>query len=214
MLLGTGLFLLVLPLVIGRDEGWPAWSFAFMGASPIVLAAFAGWERTRTQRSAGPLIDTTLFRQRPFSLGLLACLVFFAGVIFFGLLGLNASSSSASVAPQLRHDLTAAGVPAPAQRQITSRFQACFSARAHAKDPTAEPAICAAAARRIAASPAPEPVKARIAAAVERHALPAARLADFTRSMPTALWWQVAVFALALFLCSRLPSLRVDEATP
>jgi MFS family permease len=30
----------------------------------------------------------------------------------------------------------------------------------------------------------------------------------------SALWWQVAVFALALFLCSRLPRLRVDEATP
>ena len=116
--------------------------------------------------------------------------------------------------PQLRHDLTAAGVPASGQREITGRFQACFSVHAHAKDPTAEPAICAAAARRIAASPAPQPVKAKIAAAVEQRALPAARLADFTRSMRTALWWQIAVFALALLLCSRLPRLRVDEAAP
>jgi hypothetical protein len=44
--------------------------------------------------------------------------------------------------------------------------------------------------------------------------VPAARLADFTRSMRTTLWWQVAVFALALLLSSRLPKARLDEAGP
>ena len=39
-LLGAGLFLLVLPLVIGRDQGWPAWSFACLAVSPFVLARF------------------------------------------------------------------------------------------------------------------------------------------------------------------------------
>src|SRR5262252_5538531 len=43
-LLGAGLFLLVLPLVIGRDEGWPAWSLACVAVSPFVLAAFARYE--------------------------------------------------------------------------------------------------------------------------------------------------------------------------
>jgi hypothetical protein len=136
------------------------------------------------------------------------------GVIFFGLLGLNASASSASALPQLRHELTAAGVPAAAEQQVTSRFEACFSARAHAKDPTAQPAICAQALRQIAASPAPAPVKARIEAAVQQRAVPAARLYDFTRSMRTTLWWQIAVFALALVLSARLPRVRLDERGP
>ncbi len=350
-LLGAGLFLLVLPLVIGRDEGWPAWSLACIAVSPLVLAAFAGYERSRTRRAAGPLIDTTLFRQRPFTVGLLACLVFFTGVpsffmillltlqqglgysavksgavtlgfaaalaigsarsaaatrrlgtrvlvvgcalmivgllavigvmyqagtglrgwqlllpmfiagagggffiapvtnvvlagirsrdagsasgalataqqvgaalgiaavgiIFFGLLGLNAGSSSATALPQLRHELTVAGVPAADQPQITGGFQACFSARAHATDPSAEPAICAAVAHRIAASPAPAGVKAKVQAAVDLRAVPEARLADFTRSMRTTLWWQVAVFALALVLSGLLPKVRLDDAGP
>jgi EmrB/QacA subfamily drug resistance transporter len=350
-LLGTGLFLLVLPLVIGRDEGWPAWSFGCIAASPFVLAAFAAYERSRTRRDAGPLISTTLFRQRPFTLGLVACLVFFTGipsffmillltlqeglgyspvkagavtlgfaaalaigsarsaavtkrlgtrvlvagcalmiagqlavigvmywagsglhgwqllapmfvaglgggffiapvtnvvlagiksrdagsasgalataqqvgaalgiavvgVIFFGLLGANASSSSASALPQLRHELTVAGLPTAQQQLITGGFQACFSARAHAKDPSAEPAICARTAREIAASPAPAQVKAAVAAAVNERAVPAARLEDFTRSMRTTLGWQVAVFALALALSSRLPRVRLDADGP
>jgi len=82
-LLGAGLFLLVLPLVIGRDQGWPPWSFGCLAVSPIVLAAFIVYERNRTSRDANPLIDTTLFRHRPFTVGLIACLVFFTGIPSF-----------------------------------------------------------------------------------------------------------------------------------
>jgi EmrB/QacA subfamily drug resistance transporter len=345
-LLATGLFLLVLPLVIGRDEGWPAWSLACVAVSPFVLAAFARYERRRTHENQDPLIDTGLFRQRPFSLGLAASLVFFTGipsffmillltlqqglgyspvkagavtlgfaaalaigsarstaiarrlgsrvlivgcglmigllavmgvmywagtglqgwqlllpmfiagaggglfiapvtsvvlagipardagaasgalataqqvgaalgiaavgVIFFGLLGLNAGTSSASALPGLRADFVAARVPAPQQQMITGDFQVCFSARAHATDPSAQPPACAAAAAALASSPAPPPVKARVEAAVQGDALPAARLDDFTRSMRTTLWWQLAAFAIALALSSRLPWVRLD----
>jgi len=351
LLLGAGLFLLVLPLVIGRDEDWPAWSFACIAVSPFVLAAFSAYERNRTRRNGTPLIDTTLFRQRPFTLGLVACLVFFTGipsffmillltlqeglgyspvkagavtlgfaaalaigsarsaavtkklgtrvlvagcalmvvgqlavmgvmvwvgtglrgwqllipmfiaglggglfiapvtnvvlagitsrdagsasgalataqqvgaalgiavvgVIFFGLLGVNANTSSAGALPQLRHELTLAGVPASQQPVITGKFQACFSARLHAKDPAATPAICTQTMREIAQSPAPAKVKAAVAAAIANHAVPAARLDDFTRSMRVALWWQVGVFALALILSARLPRIRLDADGP
>jgi EmrB/QacA subfamily drug resistance transporter len=350
-LLGAGLFLLVLPLVIGRDQGWPAWSFGCLAGSPAVLAAFGCYELNRTRRDANPLIDTTLFRQRPFTLGLIACLVFFTGipsffmillltlqeglgyspvkagavtlgfaaalaigsarsaavtrrlgtrvlllgcalmiagqlavigvmdwagtglagwqllapmfvaglgggffiapvtsvvlagissraagsasgalataqqvgaalgiavvgVIFFALLGANAGTASASALPQLRHSLTTAGVPAAGQPPIIGKFEACFSARAHAKDPTVTPAICAETGREIAASPAPPQVKAAVAAAIDQRGIPAAKLDDFTRSMRTALWWQIAVFTLALILSARLPSVRLDADGP
>ncbi len=348
-LLGAGLFLLVLPLVIGRDQGWPAWSFACLAVSPFVLVAFALYERRRTHQDAGPLIDTTLFRQRPFTVGLIACLVFFTGipsffmillltlqaglgyspvkagavtlgfavalaigsarsaavtrrlgtrvliagcalmiigqlgviavmdgagtglqgwqllapmfvaglgggffiapvtsvvlagitakdsgaasgalatvqqvgaalgiavvgVIFFGLLGTNASTSSASAVPQLRNELTVAGVPEQQQPLIVAKFDACFSARAHSTDPSATPAVCQQTQRQLAASPAPAAVKTAVAQAIDGHAVPAARLDDFTQSMRSTLWWQVAVFALALVLASRLPKVRLDTA--
>jgi EmrB/QacA subfamily drug resistance transporter len=351
LLLGAGLFLLVLPMVIGRDEAWPAWSFGCLAVSPFVLATFSAYERNRTRRDDGPLIDTTLFRQRPFTLGLVACLVFFTGipsffmvllltlqvglgyspvksgavtlgfaaavaigsarstavtkklgtrvlvlgcalmilgqlgvigvmfwvgtglrgwqlllpmfvaglgggffiapvtsvvlagitsrdagsasgalatvqqvgaalgiavvgVVFFGLLGVNASTSSASALPRLRHELTVAGVPASQQAVIIGKFQACYSARAHATDPSATPAICAQTTRQIAASPAPTQVKAAVAAAVENQAAPAARLDDFILSMRTSLWWHVGAFALALVLCARLPRMRLDASGP
>jgi hypothetical protein len=51
-----------------------------VAVSPFVLAAFVGYERSRTH---DPLIDMRLFRQRPFSLGLVACLVFFTGIPSF-----------------------------------------------------------------------------------------------------------------------------------
>ncbi len=44
--------------------------------------------------------------------------------------------------------------------------------------------------------------------------MPAARLDDFTRSMRTALWWQLGVFALALVLCGQLPVIRLDAEGP
>jgi EmrB/QacA subfamily drug resistance transporter len=80
----VGLFLLVLPLVVGRDQGWPAWSFAMLASSLPVLIGFAAYERALTRRPASsPLVRTTLFRQRSFSVGLVLCLVFFAGIPSF-----------------------------------------------------------------------------------------------------------------------------------
>ena len=80
----AGLFLLVLPLVVGRDQGWPTWSFAMLACSLPVLAGFAAYERMLTGRpGSSPLMRTTLFRQRSFSVGLVLCLLFFAGIPSF-----------------------------------------------------------------------------------------------------------------------------------
>lgn len=83
-LITIGLFLLVLPLVVGRDQGWPAWSWVMLACSVPVLIGFAGYERALTrQPGASPLVRTTLFRQRSFSVGLVLCLAFFAGIPSF-----------------------------------------------------------------------------------------------------------------------------------
>jgi hypothetical protein len=79
----AGLLLLVYPLVQGRDLGWPAWTFASMAASVLVLAGFAAWERRKKAADGSPLVDLALFRQRAFVAGLLVSAIFFMGIPAF-----------------------------------------------------------------------------------------------------------------------------------
>jgi EmrB/QacA subfamily drug resistance transporter len=76
-------FLLVYPLVQGRENDWPAWSFIMMAASVVLFAVF-GWFESRRSRAGGdPLIVASLFRKRAFTGGLLTGLVFFSAMTGF-----------------------------------------------------------------------------------------------------------------------------------
>jgi len=79
-LLALAALLLTVPLVQGREQGWPAWSLAALAASPFALAAFALYERGRAERA---LVPTTLFRQRSFTAGLVVLLVLFTGIAIY-----------------------------------------------------------------------------------------------------------------------------------
>jgi EmrB/QacA subfamily drug resistance transporter len=78
-LLTGALALLLVPLVEGRQLGWPAWTFAAMAAAIPALALFAAHQRGRELRRASPLVPPSLFRQRAFAGGTLAALAFFSG---------------------------------------------------------------------------------------------------------------------------------------
>jgi EmrB/QacA subfamily drug resistance transporter len=87
-LVGTGLITLalvdiVLPLVEGRQHGWPLWTWLCLGAAPVALAAFALHQRRLHARGGAPLLDPTLFRDRGFSAGLLTQLAFWSGQASF-----------------------------------------------------------------------------------------------------------------------------------
>ncbi len=84
-LITAALLLLLYPLVQGRQFGWPAWTFAAMGASVPVFAAFAGYERIKARRDGSPLVQLSLFRERAFSVGMAIALAFFLGIASFGL---------------------------------------------------------------------------------------------------------------------------------
>jgi EmrB/QacA subfamily drug resistance transporter len=73
--------LLVLPLIQGREAGWPAWTFVSMGASIVAFAAFALHEARRERAGRAPLVETSLLRTRAYSVGVIVALVFFAGMI-------------------------------------------------------------------------------------------------------------------------------------
>jgi EmrB/QacA subfamily drug resistance transporter len=78
-LTGVGLLtaasaLLVVPLIQGRELGWPAWTFAMMAGSVALLALFVVSER----HSAHPVVTPSLFRKRSFVVGLVIVAGFYA----------------------------------------------------------------------------------------------------------------------------------------
>lgn len=78
-----GLFMLVFPLVEGRDANWAPWTYASMAASGLVLAAFALYELSVSRGGRSPLVQLRLFRERAFSVGSVIAAVFFAGIPAF-----------------------------------------------------------------------------------------------------------------------------------
>jgi EmrB/QacA subfamily drug resistance transporter len=79
------LALALVPLILGRGEGWPAWTWISLAASVPVLLATLRWEIRLTRRGGEPLLDLTLFRSRSFAAGLpvnVAFMAFFASFMF------------------------------------------------------------------------------------------------------------------------------------
>ena len=76
VLAGAAMFLLVFPLVQGHSLGWPAWLYAMLAASVLVLAGF-GWYQIRRQRAGrDPLVEPSLFRHGPYRAGIVFSIVF------------------------------------------------------------------------------------------------------------------------------------------
>src|SRR3954453_1628162 len=75
-LAATGTFLLIYPLVQGRELGWPAWILVLMGAAVVVLGVFGVHQIRRKRAGAVPLIETSLFANRSYVSGAVFALVF------------------------------------------------------------------------------------------------------------------------------------------
>ncbi|MGW9197628.1 MFS transporter [Micromonospora chersina] len=82
VLVSAALVALVLPLVEGREQGWPLWTWLSLAGAALLFALFAATQ----QRSRQPLVDLTLFRERAFSVGLVATQVFWMGQASFFLI--------------------------------------------------------------------------------------------------------------------------------
>ncbi|MEV7193728.1 MFS transporter [Streptomyces sp. NPDC093510] len=75
------LVLVLLPLSLGRTEGWPAWSWICLGAALPVAVGTLLWERALTRGPGSPVLDLTLFRSSSFSSGMIAGIAF---QLYFG----------------------------------------------------------------------------------------------------------------------------------
>ena len=72
----VGGFALVYPLIEGREHGWPAWSFALLGAGFVALAAFGVLQMRRSRQGRTPLVEPSILRRRPYVAGLAVVLGF------------------------------------------------------------------------------------------------------------------------------------------
>ncbi len=70
---------IVLPLVEGREQGWPLWSWLCLAAAVPLLAAFATQQRRLAGRRGEPLVAPALLAHRSFVLGLVTTLAFYVG---------------------------------------------------------------------------------------------------------------------------------------
>ena len=77
------LFLIVFPLIQGRELGWPTWTFGMMIASLPVFALFGWWQKHKDDKDHSPLIPPVLFKTRTFITGLTINLIFEGAMLGF-----------------------------------------------------------------------------------------------------------------------------------
>jgi hypothetical protein len=82
--LSGAVLLVVVPLVLGRSEGWPAWTWLSLAASIPAFAAFVAAERRVRARGDAPLVNLDAMAPRAVSSGMLA--VAAATSTYYGLL--------------------------------------------------------------------------------------------------------------------------------
>ncbi|MDD0859247.1 hypothetical protein NHF46_18995 [Arthrobacter alpinus] len=65
------------PLTMGREEGWPLWTYLSMVFGVLVLAGFVLLQRREEKRGGEPLVAVSLFKSRPFAAGIVMMFLFF-----------------------------------------------------------------------------------------------------------------------------------------
>src|SRR5579859_534720 len=83
LMVTAALTAVVLPLVEGRQRGWPAWTWISLGVAPLLVGVFLAHQRRVARNGGSPLVDLALFRARSFSGGLATQVCFWAGQASF-----------------------------------------------------------------------------------------------------------------------------------
>jgi EmrB/QacA subfamily drug resistance transporter len=79
-LLAGGLVAIVLPLVQGRQNGWPLWGWACLAGGLLAVAGLGVYEARRHRPATVPLLPARAFRLPAFSTGVLVQLLFSLGM--------------------------------------------------------------------------------------------------------------------------------------
>ena len=104
----AALGLVLVPLALGREAGWPGWAWACLAAAVPVGGATLAWQRRLRARGGSPVLDPALFREPTFVAGIaagVAFMLYFPSFIFVltlllqGGLGLSALQAGLAFAP-------------------------------------------------------------------------------------------------------------------
>jgi EmrB/QacA subfamily drug resistance transporter len=82
-LLTAGLTGLILPLVEGRQLGWPDWTWACLAVSPVILLGFARHQRGLARSGGNPMLHPDLWANRALRTGLLTQIGLWCGQASF-----------------------------------------------------------------------------------------------------------------------------------
>ncbi|MGW1563654.1 MFS transporter [Streptomyces sp. NPDC002144] len=123
------------------------------------------------------------------------------GVLFFNLLAGQAVPGANTALPELRKELTAAGVAAPAQDTIAANFRACAKESGKNEDAGAPPAVCR---RIVPAGAVPAGQEQRVVKALAK-ASDKARKEGYAKATGHVLWYEVGVIGLGFLLTFMLP---------
>jgi EmrB/QacA subfamily drug resistance transporter len=126
VLVTAGLVAIVLPLIAGREEGWPVWSRVLLIAAVPLLGGFVAYQRLLERTGRAPLVAPSLFAERSFTAGLGIIMLFFSSMAsFFLVLALYLqeghhlsplASGLVFAATGLGYFLSSTGAPAMAAR--------------------------------------------------------------------------------------------------
>jgi len=72
--------LLVYPLIEGRQDGWPWWTYTSIAAGVVLVGVFGRYQQARDRAGRDPLVTPSVFGHRGYSGGLLFAMLFFAGL--------------------------------------------------------------------------------------------------------------------------------------
>jgi EmrB/QacA subfamily drug resistance transporter len=83
VLVTAALTTLVLPLIEGRAQGWPTWTWACIALAGCLFAGLAAHQRRLARHRGVPLLDPALFTTRAFVTGLTTQLVYWCSQASF-----------------------------------------------------------------------------------------------------------------------------------
>ncbi len=85
-IVSAAMFLLIFPLIEGRNYDWAAWCFAMIAASFVLFVAFVLWEARQQSRNMPQLLPFDLMKNSNFIIGALMSLAFFSAMPAFFLI--------------------------------------------------------------------------------------------------------------------------------
>lgn len=208
LIAGFGYLILILNAVGANLTGWhmaPGYLLNGTGMGLVIASIFnfvLGGVQPNHAGSASGVLSTT--QEMGTSIGIAVI-----GVVFFSLIGANATAASNTVEPQIRSELHSLHLPENAQREIISGFNVCFHDRANEKDPYQVPDSC----KKAVSSPGMNPKISQKISTILQDAGSQANKDNFVNTFRTTLAYQIGMFIFVGVLIPLLPR-KAPEQLP